>query len=85
MPVLNAESLRNAFALAVGSSTVDVQESLLIRDESYCGRHWKANDYSLTWFAEESQVKFYGPGRSLIYSGPANGFINRQSEQRRAA
>ena len=36
-----------------------MQESILIRDGSYCGRRFQAIDASAVWFVEEDQVKFY--------------------------
>ncbi len=85
MPLPNAELIRNAFLTSTGADPNDVRESILVRHELYCGRQWKAGDYSLIWFAEESQVKFYGPARQLIFSGDANAFLQGLSEKRRAA
>jgi hypothetical protein len=86
MPLLTTDILRNAFLDAIGVSDLNqVRESILIREGVYCGRQWTANQYSLIWFCEESQVKLFGPGRHLLFSGSAEMFVAGGRESKRAA
>lgn len=40
-------------------------ESILIRDEFYCGRRFRAAAFHAIWFIEEDQLKIYHAGGSL--------------------
>ena len=42
-----------------------VTESILIRDEHYCGRRFTTSTHQAVWFIEEDQVKIYAADRSL--------------------
>ncbi len=36
-----------------------VRESILIRDEFYCGRRFHTADHQAVWFIEEDELKIY--------------------------
>lgn len=88
-----AESLRSSLqAIVAGRVTVDgnsIQETTLVRNGSYCGRRFALAGYSLVWFQEEGQVKFYGPLGNLEQSCSVGQFcmasLSKPSEIRRAA
>jgi hypothetical protein len=42
------------------------RETILIRDGLFCGRRFEWEDFSAVWFAEENQVKFYGPDGAVL-------------------
>ncbi len=41
-------------------------ETILIHDGHYCGRRFSRGDLEAVWFAEENEIKFYGPGGKLV-------------------
>jgi hypothetical protein len=41
-------------------------ESLLIRNGTYCGHRYRHDDYQAVWFIEEDQIKFYSPPGRLV-------------------
>ena len=48
-----------------------VQESILIRDGSYCGRRFEAEFAVAVWFVEENEIKFYrADGRVVQITKP---------------
>ena len=50
----------------------ELRESILIRDGSYCGRRFEADDAHAVWFLEEDQLKFYrADGGALCVLTPA--------------
>ncbi len=70
-------------------SNVSILETTLIRNGSYCGRRFSLAGFSLVWFQEEGQVKFYSPLGTLEQSCSVAQFcmMNNQSnvDIRRAA
>jgi len=89
-----AESLRSSMQAAVSErGNVDgnapILETTLIRNGSYCGRRFSLAGFSLVWFQEEGQVKFYSPLGTLEQSCSIAQFcmMNSQSKVdiRRAA
>ncbi len=66
-----------------------ILETTLIRNGSYCGRRFSLAGFSLVWFQEEGQVKFYSPLGTLEQSCSTAQFcmMNSQSnvDVRRAA
>ncbi len=86
MPNLTVDSVRQAFVAVVGSGKAEqIRESILIRESTYCGRHFKLAGYSLVWFMEENQVKLYTPAKDVAYSGPVSTFVMGDQQTRRAA
>ncbi len=53
--------------LALGAGDVsDLRETLLIRDGLFCGRKFQCHGYSVVWFMEENEIKFFGPTGQLL-------------------
>lgn len=42
-----------------------IRESILIRNEFYCGRRFHTADYHAVWFIEEDELKIYRNGGEL--------------------
>jgi hypothetical protein len=53
---------------------VELRETIMIRDGSYCGRRFEGRAASAVWFAEENQIKVFR----------ADGTIARVVEARKA-
>ncbi len=49
-------------------ANASILETTLIRNGSYCGRRFSLAGFSLVWFQEEGQVKFYSPLGTLELS-----------------
>jgi hypothetical protein len=67
--------VRNAIASelqALGVNDVaDLRETILIRDGLFCGRKFQCQGYSVVWFMEENEIKFFGPtGQLLLATTP---------------
>lgn len=62
--------IRSAIAselLALGAGDVaDLRETILIRDGVFCGRKFQCQGYSVVWFMEENEIKFFGPTGQLL-------------------
>jgi len=90
-----AEILRSSLHAVVSNrGSVDLQatilETTLIRNGSFCGRRFSLAGFSLVWFQEEGQVKFYSPLGTLEQSCSVSQFClmaiqSNPSEIRRAA
>jgi len=90
-----ADSLRRAVQAMVshrgnveGSSRI--LETTLIRNGAFCGRRFSLAGFSLVWFQEERQVKFYSPLGTLEQSCSVDQFCmmsmeSNTSDLRRAA
>ncbi len=51
----------------IGAKDVsDLRETILIRDGLFCGRKFQAQGYSVVWFMEENEIKFFGPTGQLL-------------------
>ena len=51
----------------LGARQLDgLQETILIRDGHYCGRRFRAENFQATWFAEENEIKIYGPDGGVL-------------------
>jgi hypothetical protein len=96
MSASQAQSVRKAFQHWVrryvgGELSSTVLETTLIRDGSYCGRRFSSQGFSIIWFIDEQQVKFYGQDGSLLRSMSATEFCEtvptaeRYQEIRRVA
>jgi hypothetical protein len=48
-----------AFIELGAAEPLDVRETILIRDGSYCGRRFEVDTACAIWFVEENQVKVY--------------------------
>ena len=48
------------------ASTDEMQETILVRDGSYCGRRFRTRNFHAVWFLEENQLKFYGPDGRVV-------------------
>ena len=62
--------IRNAIAselLSIGAGDVsDLRETILIRDGLFCGRKFQSQGYTVVWFMEENEIKFFGPTGQLL-------------------
>lgn len=62
--------IRSAIAtelLALGAGDVsDLRETILIRDGLFCGRKFQSQGFSVVWFMEENEIKFFGPTGQLL-------------------
>lgn len=86
MPVMTAEAIRLAFLSASGHSDPHAcEESILLRQGLFCGRHLRCGGYGLLWFQEEQQIKFYSPQRSLLFSGTTAEFLAIYADEGTAA
>ena len=68
-----ADSLRNSLLTIVSQrgkaeSSSSILETTLIRNGEYCGQRFSLAGFSLVWFREEGQVKFYSPLGTLEHS-----------------
>jgi len=45
-----------------------VRESILIRNEFYCGRQFHSANHRAVWFIEEDQLKIYDPQGQVVAS-----------------
>ncbi len=87
MPIVNAQSLRHAFAeqlgIPVDIAESRIRESLLVLDGIYCGRRFKLDGYVLTWFLEENEVKLISPQGQVLKACSGSAFVtypaNRQA------
>ncbi len=43
-----------------------LQESFLVREGLFCGRRFEMDDFTAVWFAEENELKFYGPDGTVV-------------------
>ena len=43
-----------------------LRESILIRNEFFCGRQFHSRHHRAIWFIEEDELKIYGPDRELV-------------------
>lgn len=67
--------IRSAIATelqALGAGDVsDLRETILIRDGLFCGRKFQSSGFSVVWFMEENEIKFFGPtGHLLLATTP---------------
>ncbi len=88
MAQVNGQLLRHCLAERIGLP-VDVadqriHESLLIANGVYCGRKFSLDGYTLTWFIEENQVKFFCPQGRLLVVCDSAAFVT-QAPNRQAA
>ena len=51
--------VREAFARLQVPQPDQFRESILIRDEIYCGRRFEVDGAYAVWFLEEDEIKFY--------------------------
>ncbi len=62
--------IRTAIAselLSIGAGDVsDLRETILIRDGLFCGRKFQSQGYTVVWFMEENEIKFFGPTGQLL-------------------
>ena len=68
-----ADSLRDSLRTIVSQrgkadSSSSILETTLIRNGQYCGQRFSFAGFSLVWFREEGQVKFYSPLGTLEHS-----------------
>ena len=68
-----ANSLRRAVQAIVSQrgnadGSTPILETTLIRNGVFCGRRFSLAGFSLVWFQEEGQVKFYNPLGTLEQS-----------------
>ena len=50
---------------AAGAETI-LRESILIRNEFYCGRQFHTAHHHAIWFIEEDQLKIYDADRQIL-------------------
>lgn len=85
------DKIRSAIAselLALGAKDVsDLRETILIRDGLFCGRKFQSHGFSVVWFMEENEIKFFSPtGQLLLATTAARCLtVDAPSEIRRAA
>jgi hypothetical protein len=60
------QQVADAFAQIGMPAEGEVRETILIRDGSYCGRRFEAEEASAIWFVEENQIKVFGADGSLV-------------------
>lgn len=58
--------VRNFFDDQKQDAASSYSESILLRDDHYCGRRFICGKQSAVWFVEESQVKFYDEQGRLL-------------------
>ena len=89
MPPLTADCVRNAFLEIAGAGDDSrMEESILLRQGAFCGRHLKLPGFGLLWFQEERQIKLYDAQRQVLFSGSDSDFVAQrpfQYQMRRAA
>lgn len=95
MPTNLADAVRYAlidvvFQRSQMRASVDsIRETTLIRNGAYCGRRFALMGYSLIWFLEEGQIKFYTPSGQLEMSCSVQVFCDSlsstQDQLRKAA
>ena len=55
-------------------------ETTLVRNGAFCGRRFLLAGFSLVWFHEEGQVKFYSPQGTLEQSCTVDQFCLMSSQ-----
>lgn len=83
--------IRSAIAselLALGAGDVsDLRETILIRDGLFCGRKFQSCGYSVVWFMEENEIKFFSPTGQLLLATTSERCLSTEApvQVRRAA
>lgn len=84
------ERIRTAIRMELASLGVsdltDFNETIMIRNGSYCGRKFRCQGHHVVWFAEENEIKFFGPSGDILRASSAEQCLaSSESVQRRAA
>jgi hypothetical protein len=58
--------VRNAFAELGAKQLAEVAESVLIRNDCYCGRRFRADGFQAVWFIEEDEIKVYDRSANVV-------------------
>ncbi len=58
-------TVRECFERWIGDGEIE-SESILIRDEFFCGRRFCAAQFSAVWFIEEDTLKIFDDQRQLL-------------------
>jgi len=73
--------IRETLTELSGTPAQSLHETILIRDGFFCGRRFQWESHTAVWFAEEQQIKFYGPDGALCERID----VSPPQDQRRAA
>lgn len=85
------DKIRSAIAselVALGAGDVsDLRETILIRDGLFCGRKFLSAGFTVVWFMEENEIKFFSPAGQLLIATTAQRCLatDGSSQIRRAA
>ncbi len=84
------ERIRTAIAAELGRLGIlnsnDLRETILIREGLYCGRKFQCHGFSVIWFIEENEVKFFAPnGTVMVATSPERLLDSIEESERRAA
>ena len=83
------ERIRTAIAVELARlgvrDTSCLRETILIRDGLYCGRKFQCEKFSVVWFIEENEIKFFGPTGNLLVATTSERIVELVEEQRRPA
>jgi len=81
------ERIRTAIAVELArfgvSDTSCLRETILIRDGLYCGRKFQCEKFSVVWFIEENEIKFFGPSGNLLVATTSEQILETVEEERR--
>jgi hypothetical protein len=79
--------VRHAFAELGAKQTAEVAESVLIRNDCYCGRRFRADGLQAVWFIEEDEIKVYDRNAAVVRVAVASQVSREDAAQplRRAA
>ncbi len=76
--------IRNAIATelqAMGAVDVsELRETILIRDGLFCGRKFQCQGFSVVWFMEENEIKFFGPTGQLLMATTPDQCVAREAQ-----
>jgi hypothetical protein len=70
-------------AQQTGSTDTIASESILIRDDFYCGRRFRTANYTAVWFTEQDELKIYrvdGGLQCVLVADQIDAFIRTANE-----
>lgn len=73
-------SVGDTFAEFGDGDVSPIYETILIRDDFYCGRRFATKDMEAVWFIEENQVKFYSEDGTVVRVEDASQIVAKHAE-----
>lgn len=80
--------IRRSFADLGAGPDAEIRETILIRDDHYCGRRFHSDGVQAVWFIEEDEIKLYTGDGTVVRVTSVRDAVRELPEgdrQRRAA